>query len=443
MEVEAERQVAALRAELIAIAAGAPKTAPICPTCGTPMQRVGQRTRTVLTRGAVPVTLTGGRYRCSACGAELPPLAETLDLGSGTYSPWIVESAVLIGGEGPFRTAARLLTHVTGVAMSAATVRRASQAAGATMCQLELAFAETVRVTGAMPDLSPDVPLQLSIDGSLVHLRDEGWREVKLLAIGERPAGEAGLTQLTYAATLGRATVFGDEAVGELGRRGVPQATDVVTVNDGAVWIQEFVDLHCPQAQRVLDFAHAAGSLADAAKATWTDESIVAGWFATQRHELLTGDPDQVLAALAQLPASDQRDTSLSYLARRRDQIAYRAFTDQGWPIGSGCVERGQRHIVQDRLKGRGMRWDGAGATAMLAVRIVVANDRWDETWRQVGAAQRVVARARTVQRRAARQRPPAPSHTGGRRQTGCHPPVASLPPARLAPLPQPIPPLI
>ena len=75
MEVEAERQVAALRADLIAVAvaAGAPETAPTCPACGVPMQRVGERTRTVLTRGAVPVTMTGGRYRCSACGAELSP----------------------------------------------------------------------------------------------------------------------------------------------------------------------------------------------------------------------------------------------------------------------------------------------------------------------------------------------------------------------------------
>ncbi len=275
------------------------------------------------------------------------------------------------------------------------------------MRQLELGFAETVRKTGTVPDPPPEVPLQLSIDGSLVHLREVGWREVKLLAIGHRQGREAGLTQLTYAATLGNATTFADEVLGELGRWGVPQATDLVTVNDGAVWIQEFADLHCPQAHRVLDFAHATGYLADAAKVTWTDAQTIAGWFANQRHALLTGDPDQVLAALRQLPASDQRDTSLGYLVRRRPQIAYREFTERGWPIGSGCAESGHQHVVQDRLKGRGMRWDEAGATAMVAVRIVVANDRWNETWRQVGPAQRVAARARTAHRRATRQVPP------------------------------------
>jgi YgiT-type zinc finger domain-containing protein len=75
MEVEATRQLAALRAELIAVAlaAGEPETAPVCPACGTATQRVGERTRTVTTSGAERVTVTGGRYRCPACGAELFP----------------------------------------------------------------------------------------------------------------------------------------------------------------------------------------------------------------------------------------------------------------------------------------------------------------------------------------------------------------------------------
>jgi hypothetical protein len=117
----------------------------------------------------------------------------------------------------------------------------------------------------------------------------------------------------------------------------------------------------------VLDFAHAAEYLADAAKATWADAATVTTWVTTQRHELLTGDPDQVLAVLEQLPPSDGRDTALGYLTARRTQIAYRDFVARGWPIGSGCVESAHQHVVQDRLKGRGMRWTRAGAEALVA----------------------------------------------------------------------------
>ncbi len=330
-----------------------------------------------------------------------------MDLGAHHASPWLVESAVRLGTTTTFRAAARLLTHFTGVTIHTATVRRMTEAAGTTVRQPELACAAQVQTAGTVPDPPPDVPRQLSLDGSLVHLREEGWREVKVLAIGDRQAGDKPLTGLTYVATLGTAEQFGDEIVGELGRRGIPRATDLVSVNDGAVWIQELLDLHCPQAERVLDFAHAAGYLADAAKATWTDPATVEAWFTAQRHELLTGDPDQVLATLGALPASAARDTARGYLTSRRDQIAYREFRERGWPIGSGCVESAHQHVVQDRLKGRGMRWGRPGATAMLALRVATANDRWDETWGQVGPAQRAAAHARTVARRTIRHQSP------------------------------------
>lgn len=321
-----------------------------------------------------------------------------LDLGSSGYSPWIVEGAVLVGMDRPFGPAATLLAHFTGVTMSPATVRRLTEAAGATMRQLELDTLAVLPVGGGEPT---QTPLQLSMDGSMVPLVD-GWHEVKLLAIGARQ-DDGPLTALSYAATLGDATAFGDEAVGELVRRGVPGATDVVTVNDGAAWIQGFLDLHCPPAPRILDFAHAAGYLASAATATYGEGTEAQqAWFAGQRHELRHGDPDAVLTALGALPASEARDTARGYLTARRAQIAYRDFIARGWPIGSGCVESAHKGIVQQRLKGRGMRWSHASVEGMLAMRIVDANDRWEATWEHVGSHQRATRRRRRMARRAA-----------------------------------------
>jgi hypothetical protein len=316
---------------------------------------------------------------------------------------------VRLGAAGSFGPAAALLEHFTGVTMSPATLRRLTLAAGTTLRQLDRAVTAAVaRDAGAAVAPEADVPLQLSVDGSMVALVDEGWREVKLMAIGERQAGEP-LTALSYAATLGTAEAFGDEALGEVVRRGVPWATDVVTVNDGAEWIQGFVDFHCPQAHRILDFAHAASYLAAAATAAWGEGTPTATtWFAPQRHTLRHGDPDAVLAALAALPAGDERDRAWAYLAARRSQIAYREFVARGWPIGSGCVESAHKGIVQHRLKQRGMRWSRAGAEALLALRLVAANARWAEQWNHVGAHQRADQRARTARRRAARRAQPA-----------------------------------
>lgn len=331
-----------------------------------------------------------------------------MHLGSSHYSPWLVEGAVRLGSQVTFAQAAAVLTHFTGVPMCASTVRRLTLAAGETVRHLDLAGTDALWTGALVVQPTASVPLQLSIDGSLVHVRDEGWREVKVLAIGARTAD--GLQALSYAATLGDAEQFGQEVLGEIVRREVSWAPDVVAVNDGASWIQGVLDLHCPQAQRVLDFAHAAAYLADAATASFGEETAATGaWFGQWRQELLDGEPATVLAALAALPASEARDRALGYLTARREQIAYRVFRDRGWPIGSGCVESAHQHVVQDRLKGRGMRWRRSGVEQVLALRVVAANGRWSAQWPQVIPQQRSTRR---VQRRPARSVETAPSRS-------------------------------
>lgn len=75
IELETDRQLAPVRAELmVAVAqAGDHPARPECPACGRPMRRVGRRQRTVTTTQEALLHLEGARYRCSACGAELFP----------------------------------------------------------------------------------------------------------------------------------------------------------------------------------------------------------------------------------------------------------------------------------------------------------------------------------------------------------------------------------
>jgi hypothetical protein len=51
---------------------------------------------------------------------------------------------------------------------------------------------------------------------------------------------------------------FGELATLEIHRRGIEAAGSVAAVVDGAEWCQTFIDLHAPEATRILDFAHAA-----------------------------------------------------------------------------------------------------------------------------------------------------------------------------------------
>lgn len=329
-------------------------------------------------------------------GPGFSPLADALDLGPERLSPWLLERVVRLGAEVPFATAASLVTLLTGAHVSASTIRRATLASGQAVRQLEMTFcAEVAAGTRPAPPV-PTLPLQLSVDGSMVPLVHGEWREVRLLAIGSltpaaAPGAPATFGAPSYAAALASAETFADEALGEVVRRGVDQAPTVVAVSDGAPWIQSFVDLHCPQAVRILDFAHAAGYVAQAATEAFGAETASGqAWFATQRHTLRQGHPDQVLAALAALPSGAARTDALRYLGERRAMIAYRRFADAGWPLGSGCVESAHKHIVQARLKRSGMHWTPEGVNALLALRTTVANGHWEDTWPRLGPARRL-----------------------------------------------------
>jgi hypothetical protein len=271
-------------------------------------------------------------------------------------SPWLAQCAVRLGAEVPFAVAANLLELLTGTRVSAATIQRLTEAAGAACIQLETAFVAQLDRGESVPQVAvPAEPLQLSVDGVMVPLVHGQWKELRLAAIGRVRAttdGTVTTTELTYAARLLDAARFRQVALGEVMRRGVERAPVVVAVSDGAPWIQEFVDLHCPQAVRILDFAHAAGYLAEAAQAAFGPGTPqTSEWFAVQRHALRHDQtPAAVLAAVDALPPSEVRDRARHYLGERRDMLTYVDFAARGFPIGSGCVESANKLVVEARL---------------------------------------------------------------------------------------------
>ena len=75
---------------------------------------------------------------------------------------------------------------------------------------------------------------------------------------------------------------------------------------------------------------------------------------------------------------------TLAYLEKRQTQLQYPIFQAQGWPIGSGIVESGNKLVVEVRLKGSGMHWADANVNPMLALRNILCSDRWKEEWPKI-----------------------------------------------------------
>ena len=71
------------------------------------------------------------------------------------------------------------------------------------------------------------------------------------------------------------------------------------------------------------------------------------------------------------------------YIKNRPHQLDYKAALAQGLPIGSGEIESAHRYIIQQRLKLTGAWWAPRNVDSMLALRIIRANNKWDEYWNQ------------------------------------------------------------
>ena len=292
------------------------------------------------------------------------PLDEELELVPGRLSPALAESVAQLSADVPYGRARVLLEQLAGARLSVSTLRRHTMALGKAMVAIEDGAVDILE-QGKTPPIAGPSQLQLSVDGAMVPLTGGRWAEVRTVAIGELQrdlAGNLRATKLSYFSRLTDAATFTRLATIETHRRGVDQAKLVAAVNDGADWIQQFIDVQARNVTRVLDLNHASGYVHSAGHTI--PDGKCGSWCEAQMTELVAGEPKVVIEALAALSESlaqdgaarDIVDQSQAYLAKREGQIQYRRFKAEGLPIGSGIVESANKLVMVPRV---GSRSDG------------------------------------------------------------------------------------
>jgi len=322
------------------------------------------------------------------------PLDEELALPTGRLTPLQEEHLTRLGIWMPFERAAEMMKDLLGVQVSEATVRRRTQQAGAAYeaVQTQAAQASVVAsLQGPFPE-----KLVISTDGAYVPLIQGQWAEVRTLAVGQVAQREEQVqtSHLSYFSRMTDAETFGSLAEVEMRRRGVSQVAAVCAVADGADWIQGFIDLHRPDAVRILDFPHAAEHVTALIEAL-QQAGVKVPSDALQRslHILKHRGPGLLLRCCDRFPQpiaeQEAIKQQLQYFRKRLSLLQYSDYQQQGWPIGSGMVESANKGVVQARLKGTGMHWAPAHVNPMLALRTAVCNERWLEAQRETLAEQR------------------------------------------------------
>jgi len=348
------------------------------------------------------------------------PLDEELGLLPGHLTPSLQQHATRLGSWIPFAKVGDILQELLGVVASEATLRRCTERQGSVYEAVQTA--EVTRIETELPE-PPQGPTKqlLSTDGAMVPLVGGEWAEVKTLVLGEleEPVTEGGervvhSTTLSYFSRLTDAQTFQRLALVETHRRGVETAQQVIAPTDGAVWIQGFLDYHRPDAKRILDFGHAAEYVAVIGGAVGASESeAFKSWLDASLHTLKHGGATALLPELrAQVAAHPERGEladALAYLEKRTAMMDYPEFQTQGWPIGSGSVESGNKVVVEARLKGAGMHWARSHVNPMLSLRNAFCSDRWDEAWQDITTYHQQQRRERYLTRARRRTATPLP----------------------------------
>lgn len=314
------------------------------------------------------------------------PLDEQWQVDERGYSSGLSYQVVWLSALVPFSEVHQILNEVGQMNMGATTIWELNQNHAERLHQAQLkeqAHVSVERTRWHSEQYDPFLCRCVSVDGGMVCIRGEGWKELKAGVVSgleqdwTRDEAQVRLTNMEYRAVIGSVDEFEGVLWALAVKHLVPYAGHLVVVADGAQWIWRLVSDLFPVCTQILDYYHAKQHLAQAAHACYPDDEEAAqSWFKQMSECLFQGE---IWKIIAQLEIHQQ---STSYFVNQQRRMQYQQFRAEGYPIGSGGVESAIKQF-KHRLTGSGMRWSRAGAERMVTIRASVMSGTLQDLWQQ------------------------------------------------------------
>jgi hypothetical protein len=310
------------------------------------------------------------------------------------------------GVVGSYEKAEAMLKRVGHLSISDSNVWRRVQEWGEKFREVEDAGRERANTLAGRNNMyrgvgETDERMGVSMDGGMVHIRDEGWKELKVgcvFHIEVRPTWDkktkewvelAHAVDNSYVAHLGGAELFGQLVWAEAQARGWEQAMDTQVVGDGAPWIWNLAGEHFYDSRQVVDWYHATEHLGVAAKLLHGEGSAAAKrWYKRAETKLYQGHAEGIAIELSEAVANHPevaKDllTQAGYFSKNKRRMQYLEMREDEYVIGSGMVESGCKQF-KARFCGPGMRWSRAGIQRLIPIRGAIMGDQFDTMWQEV-----------------------------------------------------------
>lgn len=389
-----------------------------CNMCGLRRERERKPVRLRTTR--MDFTFDVWRYRCRACGNSVSPLRKWLGLESGQTTAGFDRALCALSIRMSFGETAKQMLEQHGHDVDRTLVERRTYAVSR---DAEEYLAERgAKIVDEYVNRTPRDPsadrVLLQIDsggvpvGKLVRppLADAAeFTPVRGLPKGKRPAARREVRAIVakqpgqvemkvidlHVAPHNQTEFTGERMFLAALEAGLGHSTHVHGTFDMAKWQTiQFDDQFGAQPRHTIcaDFYHTIEYIAAAADGVDKGGMGIPQWRAIQHARLMAGERDEILSELKKHDCSKNRcpttdvgkcavKAASRYLANNGQYMEYKAFRDEGLPIGSGEVEGLIRHAVRRRLDVPGA-WREDNLSRFTALLTIYHSGWWSDFWR-------------------------------------------------------------
>ena len=187
------------------------------------------------------------------------------------------------------------------------------------------------------------------------------------------------------------------ELVPQLHSAAVDQGLSIYTlvfgVADGGNGLKEALESKFANFQFILDYAHFKQHLYQAVEAMELESKWRSIWLNCTQNLIEGGRVKAIISRLKHW-AGQGKEVVVNfakYLERFRQCVHYQKYREWGLPIGSGEIESSHRYIPQKRLKIPGATWHPQMINPMLALRVIRANDWWNDFWQTYSCSEKLL----------------------------------------------------
>lgn len=234
--------------------------------------------------------------------------------------------------------------------------------------------------------------LYVMMDGSAVNTRiqdenNSSWKEMKLglifsdINLITRANGDKIITKKEYVTYFGAVGEFKKLVFEAAARAGYGILKKVVVIGDGAQWIWNMCEDLFPDAVRILDYFHLSENTHGYAKVLYPEDEVGRRIWVNTVLDFIK--EEKVTEALEYISINLIKDLPsgvgniYNYIENNRDKIKYKTYKENGYYIGSGPIESGNKVVIQQRMKQSGMRWGVSGGQYIAALRAKYESNLW------------------------------------------------------------------